>query len=158
MNGKAFLQSIRDGLVEWRLHAENIERLRATLEAQSPRYKDVKVQESHQGDKIGMVEAQIDDLERTMQVCMERVTTRYQRALIVINRMPSAPQRRVLISYYLGQNEKKSPKTWGEVCDELGYTIDHAKYLQRTGLKSYDRFSAIIDGEAGNAKKRTENR
>lgn len=148
---KKFLQSIRDGLIEIRMHEENIARLRASLLPQSVVPDKINVQSSTDPDKIGRIEAMIDDFERDLAKVVERHLTNYKIALVVINMMPKELERRVLISRYMGQNEKNAPKSWNEVCKELDLSKGYVKSLHKDGLESFEAMRGRL--ALGNARK-----
>ena len=131
MNGRTELEILRDGLLEWRIHSEILAKLKET----APDSDEVK------------------ELDKFVQFVFQNVMLRYQRALMVIGRIPDSNKRRVLISYYLSQNDTLSPRTWKEVSEELGRDAYYLKKIGMSAVRAYGRFSAIIDREAEEASK-----
>ena len=131
MSGRTELEDLRDGLLEWRLHSQVLEKLKET----APDSDEVK------------------ELDRFVQFVFQNVMLKYQRALMVISRIPDANKRRVLISYYLSQSDTASPRTWKEVSEELGRDAYYLKKIGMSAVRAYSRFSDILDREAEEASK-----
>ena len=137
---KAYLQSVRDGLLELRILEESRAAMYASLLPHSVEPKRVDVQESVKGDKMADFAAELDRFDTAIPLAIQRIRTKKELAICYISMMENVNQRNLLVLYYL------TPKiggntilmSWEDVASRLNYTLSHTHHIHRDALKAFE--------------------
>ena len=138
---KAYLQSVRDGLLELRILEESRAAMYASLLPHSVEPKRVDVQESVKGDKMADFAAELDRFDTAIPLAIQRIRTKKELAICYISMMENVNQRNLLVLYYL------TPKiggntilmSWEDVASRLNYTLSHTHHIHRDALKAFEQ-------------------
>lgn len=138
---KAYLQSVRDGLLELRILEESRAAMYASLLPHSVEPKRVDVQESVKGDKMADFAAELDRFDTAIPLAIQRIRTKKELAICYISKMENVNQRNLLVLYYL------TPKiggntilmSWEDVASRLNYTLSHTHHIHRDALKAFEQ-------------------
>ena len=137
MSVKGYLKACRDEQKELIILQEKSEWLRASLIPGAQKLREVIVQTSTGGDKMGDTVADIVELDKKIQAQMVRIAQRQSAAIDIISHMPESLHRQVLTLYYLPNGR---PLTIKEVADKIGYSPARARKIRDKALDEAELF------------------
>ncbi len=126
MDVLTFLKKIRAEKLELRHLEEQRATLRESLLPAAIQYDRDKVQTSP-SDHMLEVAANLSDIDERMVAQISKLTSHVKLAYEIIMEIQTPEYRQLLELRYLSDNNKRAPKQWYEVADELGYSLDHVK-------------------------------
>ncbi len=135
MTAKEYLQNIRNFRLEIEHWRELIEEKRASLLPSGMRYDKVMVQSSPNGDPMGEVMSEIDELEKKMNSQLRGLIKQYDKAVTYISKLENSEQRTVLSMYYLGSDRPR----WEDVAKAMNYSERKIYSLHEEAIKELEK-------------------
>lgn len=91
--------------------------------------KEINVQTSLGGDKLGDTIAEVADLDQSIRERIDELIHIQREAVEIINRLDKPEHRAIMIDYYL------NAYTWEQVADLSGYSVQHTLKMHGDALK-----------------------
>lgn len=145
MTGREVLYRCRRELREVLILQEHRDYIMTTLLPRAIQYQKDSVQKSTE-DYHTETLAKAADLDARINRKMQALLSRQEKALQIIDALPDANQKQVLITYYLQAHEFQRGghtimklHTWESAAKKIGYSEIHAKRLHKAAMKKIER-------------------
>ena len=138
MKVKEFFRQIRAEQKERKMLEEAISRRQMQLLPQAIRYDKEHVQTSPT-DTISEAMAQIADHMTKLEELSGRLESRRSQAYEAVSALDRSEERQVMILYYLEMTPEGGLRTWENVADKMGYSVQHIHRIHGEALRSISR-------------------
>lgn len=137
MTEKEYLKDVRHCYLEIEAKKRQRERLLDLLTDTTIKPREVDVQTSSSGDKLGDIMAQIADLDEAINRQIESLCRKQKRAAFMIAKLSRTEYRAIMTDYYL------NAYTWEYVAEKNGYSMEGTFKIHKKALEELKEYSKV---------------